>query len=46
MRISELIKINTSNKAIIERTYYEYHGKCDDGESAVCQYETVKGTVV
>lgn len=35
-----------TNAEIIDETYYEYHGKYEDGESIVAQAEKLKGVVI
>lgn len=35
-----------TNAEIINETYYEYHGKYEDGESIVALVERMKGVVI
>jgi len=35
-----------SNAEIIDETYYDYHGKYEDGDTPVLQYEELKGVVI
>ena len=48
MAYTDALKTNKkqTNSEAIEQTYYEYHGKYEDGESAVVLSEKLRGVVI